>query len=1006
MALNFKVGITTIYPVVNTTITERVGTFSDGTLPLEISNVKECFLPMSKLTIEDTTTNSKWVYVIVADDVEVITKTGTIYYRHNLTVRSGAYESTKHILRNTVFSQPKSREYVAKLNFCVCAKGTVEDDTTIYVNGSTDFLLADYEEGKRQYAWENVKLNKRVKISNVKCICKTETNCFSYCTDVESYNPIFSNISAVLKDKWLNPKCFLNRYENNVLVASEDATQAELADSIFNNITENTVFKLEPDYGATYHFTDIPANTIGAVSVISFEFVFEVYYYSMYDIVEVLRSQSLKRYNGENSLELDCLYLADANKINELKNIVAPEISFNGMSYYDALYQLFSFIDAIPTVDANGNLSYEYLNNYGGENVQIDTKKADERISINDEYYTSKLVANYQNARQDNAITYPNSTRFLRTNTKSLGIPNSSADYIFKLPKPIDYIDKVIVHATNLTVDLVFKTTIDNRLITQTFNGISAEEIDMTSQVLEQEQYNLLNYYQDYYAEFQNQNNTICYSRGSDYIDLLNMASGELNDKEIYLFAVKSAVNKYFGVAITSYQNSNFSLSFANLGYANEKQNLYYRVTYHALFDGRVEQASTKDKYDGETFVSQDSGEVSLNRMGNNLQGLIARVGNETENITFDVSSYGSRVKLGSIWENDDHEKYLANVVQTTFSTDINRVIVNAQFTKNFNMISQFTKINQQKRFYEISNRLTTKGYENITEYMYLSYNPPYSSDYESPAIVNDNFLLTLVGATLRTTNTIKSADYATFRPYTFVNDNNYAISDHVAIPLHCYGSGNSICFEMDFDSSINAGDKLVGSGTPSNPYFTHTTLYTEEKGFADKVELNIYSNIDTGNYSTSYPYVSIGNDEKDIGINQYFYYKKPNEIFHLNFALAFLSYGEDEFFVGDKFINNNAVIPNVVLSKNVRFSYGNNVYSIIDNKNINNSFVNITLNAQVDSLDDKKYVKVTMNLSSAITCKSWALVDENNNILIASNKTMENVSQIIFYVIPHRNRI
>ena len=1005
MALSFKINGTQIYPIVNTTITERVGTFSDGTLPLELSSIKDCFIPMSKLVIEDTSTSSKWVYVIVADNVEVVTKTGTIYYRHNLTVRSGIYESTKHILRNTIFSQPKSREYVAKLNFCVCAKGSDEGGTTVYIDGTTDFLLTDYEEGKRQYSWEDIKLNRRVKIANVKCVCKTETHCFSYCNDITSYSPIFSNVSAVVKDKWANPKCFLNRYDNGVLVASENATQAELNDSMFQNITDNTVFKLEPDYGATYRFRDIPANTIGAVSVISFEFVFEVYYYSMYDIVQTLREQSLKHYNDIDSIDLACLNMTDATKIAELQSIVAPEISFNGMTYYDALYQLLSYIDAIPTVDANGNLSYEYLNNNNAPYIDVDTNKADEKISINDEYYTSKLVANYQNGRQDNAIIYPNPKKYLRANTKSLGIPSSSGDYIFKLPKPIDYIDKVEINAVNLRVDLTFKVTINYRLITMSFSNLNAEQLDMTSQVLEQEQYNLLNYYQDFYAEYQNQNNTVVYSKGSDYIDLLNMANGQLNNQEIYLFAVKSAVYRYFGIAITSYQNSNFSLLIADLGYANEKQNLHYRVTYHALFDGRVEQASTKDRYDGETFVAQDNGEVSLNRMGNNLQGLIAKVGNETENITFDVTSYGSRVKLGSIWENDDHEKFLANVVQTTFSTDTNKVIVNAQFTKNFNMISQFTKINQQKRFYEISDRLTTKGYENITEYMYLSYNPPYNSLYNLSAIKED-LLFTLVAGTLRITDTIKSADYATFIPYTFADDYFQAINHEVIIPLHCYGSGNSICFEMDYDSSINAGNRLVGSGTSANPYFTHTTLYTEEKGFADKVALNIYSSVESGNYPTSYPYVDITSDIKGVEIREYHYYKKPNEIFHLNFALAFLSESGDEFFVGDKFINDNAVIPNAILSQSVRFSYGDNLYSIIDNKNINNSYVGITMSAQIDTLNDKKYVKVTINLSSTISCKSWALIDENNNILIASNKTMENVSQIIFYVIPRRNRI
>ena len=168
MALRFKVNGTTIYPIVNTTITERVGTFSDGTLPLEMTSVRQCFLPMSQLTIEDTVTNSKWVYVILADDVERVSKNEEIAYRHNLTIRSGAYEGTKHILRNTVFSQPKAREYKAQLNFSVCAIA----ENGSYINSTTDFLLADFVQDKRQYSWKDIGLNKRVKISNIKCVSR------------------------------------------------------------------------------------------------------------------------------------------------------------------------------------------------------------------------------------------------------------------------------------------------------------------------------------------------------------------------------------------------------------------------------------------------------------------------------------------------------------------------------------------------------------------------------------------------------------------------------------------------------------------------------------------------------------------------------------------------------------------------------------------------------------------------------------------------------------------
>lgn len=265
--------------------------------------------------------------------------------------------------------------------------------------------------------------------------------------------------------------------------------------------------------------------------------------------------------------------------------------------------------------------------------------------------------------------------------------------------------------------------------------------------------------------------------------------------------------------------------------------------------------------------------------------------------------------------------------------------------------------------------------------------------------------MLTLIGDTLRATNQENKVTYATFKPYTYENDNASAINGYVYIPLHCYGSGNSICFEMDYDDSLNAGNRLTGNSS----YFTKATLYTESNGFADVVDIAIwddYGYSSDDNYSENFPIISSISNPKMIDIQGFHYYKKPNEIFHINYGIAFMSDEDCEFFFGDKFINNNAVIVNSKLSSQVRFNYGDKLYSIIDNKGINSSTIDCTISASISILNDKKYVAVTITLGSAIDCKSWALVDENNNVLVASNKTYENVSSITFYVIPRRNRI
>ena len=1012
MELEFRLNGTQIYPIVNSTINERVGTFSDGTLPLELNNVESAFLPMSSLTITDTSTNSVWNFVVVADDVERVNKVKPFLYRHNLTIRSGIYQATKHLLRNTIFSQPP-RKMKSTFNQLVAFNGA-------YLS-STPFFYPETESGKQNYVSTSIKLNSRSKIS--RAIVRCETEIWSYANSSDRSTPVAHDINS-----HHSIAATIRRYDDGVYAGSQSidfmsgATEFNptVNDPMWRNISNNTELEVILNISSGCKFNPSSNSYAGgAIAIVRLTLEIETYYYSMFDICDILYKQSKKEYNYDSTNELPFLEMTDTDKKNELKSIIAPEISFNGSTYYDALYQLLSYIDAVPVVDSNNHLSFEYLNNYDANNIiDVDNQRADERKSINDEYYTNKLVTTYQNARQENAITYPSGKKFVRVNTKSVGIPNQ-ADYILKTQKPIDYVESVILKTGSLYFDIDFYWTDNGSHYDITYGGITVTKLDVANRVLEISAYESLNDNREYYDETFLLCNCLCYTRGTDYIDLLNKSALTYLSHEIYKYVIMAELKFYFGVPsdslIAKYDGDKVVDIPTNVeGQIAKKQELYYQITYYGLFDGRVEQASPINRYDGETYANQENAQASLNRMGNNLQGLIAKVGNETDNVTFDVSSYGSRVKVGSIWVTDDNEKYIANVVQTTFSTDLNKVIVNAQFTKNFNLLSQYTKIDQQKRFYEISNQLTSKGYENITEYIYFCYEDRKLGtllvNYLASAIKNistEPFLRTLIFDTLNGTRTYNyTVDYATFRPITYESEYNFAINKYIYLPIHTYGCGNSICFEMDFDSVINSMNHLVGDGNGDNPHYTKTALYTEKNGFADKMEIKIVNESLSVNYSEDFPYIDNVDGDSVIQLDDLHYYKKPNEIFHLNYALAFLSANENEFFFGDRFINNNAIIPNAILSHQVKFYYGNNIYSIIDNKNLNSNTVSHTLAVINDTESGAKFLEVTISLQSPITCKSWALVDENNNVLIASNKEFTNETEIIFYVIPRRNRI
>lgn len=1001
MALEFYLNGTQIYPIVNSTITERIGTFSDASLPLEISNIKNSFLPMSHLQIRSTGEDN-WNFVVVADDVETISKDGKLF-RHNLTIRSGIYENTKHILRNTRFSQPQ-RILKGSCNFILAMYiGAIFDDAPWEVPKAVF--------GKDNYAHNDIHLNSRMKIASVKI--RLQTDMWEYNVDDEDA-PNHHNLNShrtcqVIIQRW-DGSTFVDQYSCDFTLG-QTTYPLDVRMNMFYNLRDDTRFVLtHGSSGSAYTFFHTGTETGDAnkgVAVAHAELEIEAYYYSLYDVANILNKQAKKTYNDKDSIDLDCMIITDNNKIAELQNVIAPEIDFTGMTFYEAIYQLFSYIDAIPVVDAGGYLSYEYLNNYDYDRVisneTMSSKKADEKINLTDEYYTNKLVANYQNGRQKNAITYPSKNKLARVNTKSLGVPNSS-DYIFKVAKPIDYVDSVIVKMNTVTFYISVTLVEYGSDISYKYKGITWNELDIADRVLPTDVYESLNDSSNEYESTYLQSNCLCYSRGGDYIDLLGNTKFSSLSLELYKYVLRAALQFRMGIPNTSETSGTVDSDIDDISVA-AKQELYYRVTYHGLYDGKMAQVSLENKYNGETYVNQESGQVSLNRMGNNLQGLIAKLGNKVENITLNVSSYGSRMRVGSIWINSDNEKFIANVVQTTFSTNDNSVIVNAQFTKNFNLLAQYTKIDQQKRFYEISDSLTSKGYETIVEYIYLSYTEDSSDE---SAIIDEDVLETIVGDTLLATFDRYQIDYATFRPYTYESDGNAAINNYIYLPLHIYGAGNSICFEMDYDSQLNAMNRLTGSGTPNDPYYTKTTLYTEKSGFADKCELVLWH--DAGYSSENYPYITKPNtDEEMIKIDNFKYFKKPNEIFHLNYTLAFLTEPNnknEEFFVGDKFIDDNAIMPNAVLPRTIRLAYGNEFYSIIDNKNINTYDTSCTISVVAQKVNGKLKAQVVISLGVPISCNSWALVDENNNVLIASNKTMSNVSEITFYVIPRRFRI
>lgn len=260
----------------------------------------------------------------------------------------------------------------------------------------------------------------------------------------------------------------------------------------------------------------------------------------------------------------------------------------------------------------------------------------------------------------------------------------------------------------------------------------------------------------------------------------------------------------------------------------------------------------------------------------------------------------------------------------------------------------------------------------------------------------------------------------------TALNEDNSIISleetgqvKNIAVPMVVYGSGNSICFEMSFESPISAGTQLLNNYTSSiwsDGWFSRHVLYTNEDGEAPKFTIDF---VKMQEELTRYFPAMKKSDNNDFletysfgKLEEFAYYKKPNEIFALNYQLHFLPYvptGKKQTFLSNEYIKNNG-FANGLNNKLLHIIYTSEEdeddfeYSILDTKGYGEHTTNFSI-PNLQFQDSHKFqIRFDTQLTNAELdkIKTWAIVDERNNIYFASNNTPGSNGFNITFIFRH----
>ena len=689
----------------------------------------------------------------------------------------------------------------------------------------------------------------------------------------------------------------------------------------------------------------------------------ETYYYSAYDILDLLRERAVKTHNvGGSLISLDYPYnLPASGELYELlNNTIAPNFTFTQNTLFECVSEVFRLFDATFSLDGDNNLDIVYFNEWGERrNVQITGANS----ALGEERYINGLTSFYQDARVNEKFPHGENIYAL-SRADDIGIPDQGNHHF------------VTPHNIQSIVNAELLTTIEIGGVVEYYQGsplsfvtyhLSNYPLNITSGIIEQNIWSGYLAVDGVFSTTENkQNNTVYFAQGDNKVQLAYSYKDEWGGTH-YSFGnmILVALMRQLGM------NGQFDSNCLNLITPSSSNpdwgEVYMRVEYLTTVNGKVRVESATNKFEGEMVIDQTSGAVDLNKLGLNILGLSYRMGEPALGISYKATSWENRIKPGQTILYDN-SVWVANSCQyTSLGNGYHQGKIS--FVKNYNELALRKTLLREKRMSNIAQNLVLKSEDTLIEYCYFS-------SYSSPESQVSCFSRSVLGECLANSlggnsSTIKTLDHAIL----------YHNNKYVYLPTIRYGAGNMVCFEMTFDSPISAGI----STNPNNEtgwfgtegFYSKYVPYADEDGYMDECSIGLIYNA-SGSFDYAFPQVTY-NPNTACSIAQFKVYKQPNEVFALNYEIAFLADNENDF-VGTAFINDNFLVNGYQRKKELRLYYSNEPYSVLDTKGKGN-YVSCGLNSYNAGLDHTELV-----FSHSEVEGYWAICDNQGNILFASN--------------------
>lgn len=452
----------------------------------------------------------------------------------------------------------------------------------------------------------------------------------------------------------------------------------------------------------------------------------------------------------------------------EYKNVIAPEFAFTKENLRERLQQIGGFIHAEPRL-RNGVI---YFDKYGMNDYadMYKTPYTGKMVCQDINHYATNLDSSVDNLVSQlswakGVIMEPFAGGYRSVRTESMNVRITEENMLIQTIFPVYQVEK-------LTAAYIK----DGEMITCDITPYVFESVDYTS--------NLSSYSETYPTS---KAFGVYYTQGERNIRGLNFKVPD---------AISDILRKYAIINILE------AVSGKNFGWFDkiDYPTLMFQITYIPIFSTRVTQ--TKQYIVGMQHpfalpYNQGANMIETSYYGENMKGLIARLGNVEKTLTYMVYNLNRIPKAGQLFD----DEYYISAVFTEFMPSY--IKVQLTLSKDFNRLSQYINVPSYKRFYEVSERQAFRRETLYTDYLVIGN----EVEDDGQALIDDHFL-EYIKHTL--TQTAPEDSKITFAQTISVNKNNEMVGNVCVFPVLGTAMGTTMNFSFSAEDNYSAGPQSV----------------------------------------------------------------------------------------------------------------------------------------------------------------------------------------------------